>query len=310
MNNKNIDIVDLSVKIGRINLKNPVITCSGTFASGIEYSKFYDISKLGAITTKSFSLNKKHGNPAPRLWETAAGLLNSIGLQNEGIDFFIDNQLEAVKKLGAEIILSIFGQDLEEFKKVALKLKAIKSELLAIELNFSCPNVKEGGMAFCVFPGQIKEITQEINAILDMPVIAKISPNFNTINEAAMAAKEGGADAVSLINTLTAAAFDIETFKPRVKNIIAGLSGPAIKPVAVLKIYQLAKEKILPVIGMGGVSAWEDAIEFLIAGASAVGVGTSNFIDPLSGEKIINGITDFLNRKNIPSVKNLIGAAL
>jgi dihydroorotate dehydrogenase (NAD+) catalytic subunit len=300
----------LFVKFGKICLKNPVISCSGTFAGGIEYSKFYDISKLGAVTTKSFSLKKKEGNPSPRIWETASGMLNSIGLQNEGIDFFISSQLEEIKNLGAEVILSIFGESEDEFKKIALKIKPVLKHLKAVELNYSCPNVKAGGMVFCSVPENIRTITSEIKSITDIPLIAKLSPNFGPVTACAIQAKKGGADAVSVINTLTGTAFDINTFKPRLANIVGGLSGPAIKPAALLQVYQLAKEKIIPVIGMGGIYTWQDAIEFLIAGAAAVGIGTVNFSQPDAGEKIVAGISEYLVSKNIRSVNDIIGKAL
>jgi len=310
MADNNIYETDLSVKVGSIYLKNPVITCSGSFAGGIEYSKFYDISKLGAVTTKSFSLKKKEGNPSPRIWETASGMLNSIGLQNEGIDFFISTQLKDIKNLGAEIILSIFGESAEEFTKIALKIKPILKELKAVELNYSCPNVKAGGMAFCGVPENIRTITSEIKSIIDIPLITKLSPNFGPVTACAIQAKKGGADAVSVINTITGTAFDINTYKPRLANIVGGLSGPAIKPAALLQVYQLAKEKVIPVIGMGGIYSWQDAVEFLIAGASAVGIGTVNFSEPDAGEKIISGINQYLISKNIGSINKIIGKAL
>jgi dihydroorotate dehydrogenase (subfamily 1) family protein len=306
----NIYETDLSARIGAIHLKNPVISCSGTFAGGLQYNSFYDISKLGAVTTKSFSLKKKEGNPSPRIWETACGMLNSIGLQNEGIEYFIERQLEEIKNLGADVILSIFGEDEDEFKKISLKINPILKHLKAVELNYSCPNVKAGGMAFCGIPENIRTITSEVKAIISIPVIAKLSPNFGTLTAAAIQAKKGGADAVSVINTVTGTAFDIDTFKPRLANIIGGLSGPAIKPVALLQVYQLAKEKIIPIIGMGGIYSWQDAIEFLIAGANAVGIGTVNFSQPDAAEKIISGINEFLISKNISKLNDIIGKAL
>ncbi len=300
---------DLTVNIGQIHLKNPVFSCSGTFSSGIEYNAFYNISELGAITTKSFSLNKRDGNIPPRIWETASGMLNSIGLQNDGIDYFIKEQLYEIKKLGATVILSIFGDDIEEFVKIAKKIKKVADELVAIEINFSCPNVKNGGMAFCAVPSQIKQVVLAIKDLTDVPLIAKLSPNHNTISESTIAACEGGAEAVSIINTMVGTAFDIETFKPRLGNITGGLSGPAIKPVALANVYELSKMKILPIIGMGGISCWQDAVEFLIAGASAVGIGTINFVEPDAGIKIIEGIRGYMVEKNIASIRGLIGAA-
>ena len=301
---------DLSVDIGKIHLKNPVIACSGTVASGLEYNEFYDISILGAVTTKSFSARKKKGNPPPRIWETPAGMLNSIGLQNEGIDFFIKSDLPKIKKTGADIILSVFGKDTEDFMDIAKKVFRIKDEIIAVELNFSCPNVSAGGMAFCAFPDQIKVITAKVKEIVKIPLIAKLSPNYHTIAESAEAAQKGGAEGVSLVNTLAGTAFDIDTFKPKLGNIMGGLSGPAIKPVAIAKVYQLAKEKILPVIGMGGVSDWKDAVEFMLAGASAIGVGTANFIEVDAGFKIISGIKNYMAEKNFTKVEDMVGKVL
>lgn len=301
---------DLSVNIGKLKLKNPVITCSGTFASGIEYNNFYDISLLGAVTTKSFSFGKISGNTPPRICETPSGMLNSIGLQNEGIDYFINNHLEFIKRNNIDVILSIFGKSPEEFIQVSEKVKQISEDIIAVELNFSCPNMEEDGISFSAFPEKIKIIVKEVKRILNLNIISKLSPNFDTIMDCAYASKEGGAEAVSLINTVSGAAFNIETFKPKIGNIIGGLSGPAVKPIAVLKIFQLAKKNILPIIGMGGIYSWEDAVEFMIAGASAVGVGTANFVDPKICLKILDGIKDFIVKKNIYDIKKIIGAVL
>jgi dihydroorotate dehydrogenase (NAD+) catalytic subunit len=298
---------NLSVSLGRIKLANPIIACSGTFASGIEYNNFFNTSKLGAVTTKSFSLSKKPGNNPPRIWETPCGILNSIGLQNDGIDYFIDEQLPAVENLGIKIILSIFGEDEDEFNKIALKISKIKSHIIAVELNLSCPNVEKGGMAFCSMPDRVEIITKSISNILNVPVIVKLSPNTDKIIECAIAAKNGGAEAISLINTIIGTAVDIENFKPRLGNVLGGLSGPAIKPIALAKIYALAKEKILPIIGMGGIYNWQDALEFIIMGASAVGVGTANFVEFNACEKIINGIANYMIEKNITNIGYIIG---
>ncbi len=297
----------LSVKLGRIILKNPVITCSGTFASGLEYNEFYDISILGAVTTKSMSLERLHGNPPPRIYETASGMLNSIGLQNEGIDCFLENELPFLVKTGAAVIVSIFGEDTQEFNKIARRIKSYEKEIIAVELNLSCPNVKKGGMAFCALPDEIYRIVSQTREILKTGIIAKLSSNFNNIPDAAAKAAKGGADAVSIINTIAATAFDINTFKPRLGNITGGLSGPAIKPIALLKVYELAKENIIPVIGMGGIMNWEDAIEFIIAGACAVGIGTANFINPDCGRLIIDGINDYMRKRNINDINILKG---
>ncbi len=300
----------LSVRFGEAVFKNPVFVNSGTFAQGIEYSRFINVSNLGAVTTKSFSLEKKDGNPPPRIWETASGMLNSIGLQNEGIDSFLEVSLDKMQELGADIILSIFGADREEFKKIAMKIRPRAQEIKALELNFSCPNISEGGMAFCAIPEEIGPIISEVKQITGMPLFAKLSPNFNTIIKSAIISKENGADAVSIINTITGTAFDIESFKPRLANITGGLSGPAVKPVALFHVYQLAKENILPIIGMGGISSWQDAVEFMIAGANAVGIGTANFTDPAVCEKIIEGISNYMVRMGFTNIGELAGKAL
>jgi len=300
-------IPDLSVNLGRIKLKNPVITCSGTFASGIEYNQFYDISNLGAVTTKSFSLNKKLGNIPPRICESAGGMLNSIGLANEGIYYFIREQLPVLKNIHVNIILSIFGEDNYEFLKVAKEIKSLKDEIAAVELNLSCPNVSKGGITFCSMPDQVESLINSVKEILDIPLIAKLSPNNDNFIDTAIKARNGGAEAISLVNTVIGTAIDIDSFKPKLGNIYGGLSGPAIKPIALGKVMKLAKENILPIIGMGGIFYWQDAIEFMIAGASAVGIGTLNFIEVDAGEKILDGIRNYLMEKNINNLSEIIG---
>jgi len=302
--------INLSVKLGKIKLDNPVIACSGTFGCGVEYNNFYNTAVLGAVTTKSYSLEPMEGNPPPRIYETAAGVLNSIGLQNDGIDAFIKKHLPGAEKLGIKIILSIFGQDLREFDKIAyriLKIEDIREKITAVELNLSCPNIKKGGMAFSAVPGEVREIVGSVVNILNIPVIAKLSPNQDNIIEAAAAAREGGAQAVSIINTVVGMAVDIKTFRPGLGNILGGLSGPAIKPIALAKVYSLAREKILPVIGMGGIFNWEDALEFLVAGAGAVGIGTVNFIQYDAGKRIIEGLRNYLESRKIYDINEVIG---
>ena len=300
-------VPDLSINLGRIKLKNPVIMCSGTFASGIEYNQFYNISNLGAVTTKSFSLNKRPGNSPPRLCETAGGMLNAIGLANEGIYYFINEQLPVLKNLQVSIILSIFGEDNDEFLKIAKEVNSIKDDIAAVEMNLSCPNVDKGGIAFCSMPEQVKLLINSVREILDVPLIAKLSPNNDNFIETATKARNGGAEAISLVNTVIGTAIDIDNFKPKLGNIFGGLSGPAIKPIALAKVMQLARENILPIIGMGGIFYWQDAIEFMIAGASAVGIGTLNFIEVDAGEKILEGISNYLLKKNINNLSEIIG---
>lgn len=300
-------VPDLSINLGRIKLKNPVITCSGTFASGIEYNQFYNISSLGAVTTKSFSLNKRLGNSPPRLCETAGGMLNAIGLANEGIYYFINEQLPVLKNLQVSIILSIFGEDNDEFLRIAKEVNSIKDDIVAVEMNLSCPNVDKGGITFCSMPDQVESLINSVRKILDVPLIAKLSPNNDNFIETATKARNGGAEAISLVNTVIGTAIDIENFKPKIGNIFGGLSGPAIKPIALAKVMLLARENILPIIGMGGIFCWQDAVEFMIAGASAVGIGTLNFVEVDAGEKILEGISNYLLKKNINNLSEIIG---
>ncbi|MDD3818429.1 MAG: dihydroorotate dehydrogenase [Actinomycetota bacterium] len=304
---ENNNDINLSVNIGKIHLENPVIMCSGTFGYGEEYGQFYNTALLGAVTTKSYSLKPEKGNPPPRICETPAGLLNSIGLQNDGIDCFIKKHFPEAERRGIKLILSLFGSDMDEFSELAYKVSEIKDKIVAIELNLSCPNVKEGGIAFSSVPADIKKIVRSVKRILKIPVIAKLSPNQHNLIEAAVAAEKGGAEAISIINTVVGMSVDIETFKPRLANVTGGLSGPAIKPIALAKVYSLAKEKILPVIGMGGIFSVEDALEFLIAGASAVGIGTANFIKYDIGVTIIDGLREYLKRRKIHDINEIIG---
>lgn len=298
---------DMSVRLGKIELKNPIITSSGTFSHGEDYQPFYDISVLGAVTTKSYSLLPKKGNPPPRICETASGLLNSIGLQNDGINAFLDSHLGQMKEAGATIILSIFGKDAEEFKKVALKALDVKSEILAVELNLSCPNVEAGGVSFCAIPEEVEKVVDAVVSMLDIPVIAKLSPNHDNIAEAAAMAKKSGAEAISVINTIIGMAVDYQTGKPLLGNVTGGLSGPAVKPVALARVYSLAKLDLLPIIGMGGVSDHTDVIEFMLAGASAVSLGTVNLVDYDAGKRILFALKKYLMDKGIKSVRSLIG---
>ncbi len=300
-------VPDLSVKLGRISLDNPIITSSGTFSHGEDHMDFYDISLLGAITTKSYSLKPKKGNPPPRVCETPSGMLNSIGLQNDGINAFLDSHLGQMKVAGAKIILSIFGKDAEEFKQVALKVLDVKSEILAVELNLSCPNVEAGGVSFCAIPEEVEKVVDAVVSMLDIPVIAKLSPNHDNITQAAEAAKRTGAEALSVINTLIGIAVDIETAKPMLGNVTGGLSGPAVKPVALARIYSLAKQKILPIIGMGGVFDYRDVVEFMLAGASAVSLGTVNLVDYDAGKKILGDLKEYMSEKKINKIESLIG---
>jgi dihydroorotate dehydrogenase (NAD+) catalytic subunit len=297
----------LTVKLGRIKLANPIIACSGTFNFGVEYNQFYDVSMLGAVVTKSYSLEPRQGNPPPRTCETPCGMLNSIGLQNDGIEEFMKIHLPQAEKLNINIILSVFGEDAEEFEKVVSEAAKIKEKIAAVELNLSCPNVKKGGTTFSEMPEEVLKIVKSACRILKIPVIAKLSPNHQNITQSAAAAKKGGAEAVSLINTVVGMAVDIETFRPKLGNVLGGLSGPAVKPIALAKIYCLAREKILPIIGMGGVFGWKDVVEFMAAGAAAVGIGTVNFVQYDAGKKIIEGLKNYVEEKRIRNISEIVG---
>jgi dihydroorotate dehydrogenase (NAD+) catalytic subunit len=297
----------LTVKLGRIKLANPIIACSGTFNFGVEYNQFYDVSMLGAVVTKSYSLEPRQGNPPPRTCETPCGMLNSIGLQNDGIEEFMKIHLPQAEKLNINIILSVFGEDAEEFEKVVSEAAKIKEKIAAVELNLSCPNVKKGGTTFSEMPEEVLKIVKSACRIIKIPVIAKLSPNHQNITQSAAAAKKGGAEAVSLINTVVGMAVDIETFRPKLGNVLGGLSGPAVKPIALAKIYCLAREKILPIIGMGGVFGWKDVVEFMAAGAAAVGIGTVNFVQYDAGKKIIEGLKNYVEEKRIRNISEIVG---
>jgi len=289
----------MEIKIGKLKLKNPVMAASGTFGYAKEFEDLVDLKKLGAIVTKTITLKPKKGNPMPRVCETASGMLNAIGLQNEGIDNFIDEKLPYLAKLGVPIIVSISG----DFVKLAKRLDKEK-EVGGIELNISCPNVKEQGtrnkgqglIAQC--PKATYDFVKEVRKTTDKTLITKLSPNVTDIVEIAKAACKGGTDAVSLVNTFLAMAIDIETGKPKLGNVTGGLSGPAIKPIALRMVWEVAKSINKPVIGMGGIVTTEDAIEFLLAGAKAVQIGTANFIDPAACEKIIKGIETWKKKKS------------
>lgn len=296
----------LKVNIGNLEFKNPVFVASGTFGFGKEYSQYVDLNKLGAIMVKGLTLNPKEGNPPPRIYETPSGILNSVGLQNPGVDGFLKDELPFLKKFDTKIIVNIAGETIEEFVTMAQKLDI--DGVHALELNVSCPNVKEGGMAFGVNPNSIYEITKRVKYVTDKTVIVKLTPNVADIKIYAKAAEDGGADAVSLINTITGMAVDINSRKPIFKNIFAGLSGPAVKPIALKYVYEAKKAVSIPVIGMGGISSAEDAIEFMIVGATAVAVGTYNFINPTCTMDILEGIKKYMNKNNVSDINQIINS--
>ncbi len=293
------------VTLAGVNLKNPVMTASGTFGSGMEYGEFVDLSALGAVVTKGVADRPWPGNPTPRIVETASGMMNAIGLQNPGIDVFTSRDLPFLQKYDTKIIVNVCGHSTEEYLNVVDRLAEEKVDML--EINISCPNVKEGGIAFGTNPGSIEKITSEVKKHAKQPVIMKLSPNVTDIKECAKAAESGGADVISLINTLTGMKIDIERRTFALANRTGGLSGPAIKPVALRMVYEAAHAVRIPVIGMGGIACASDAIEFLMAGASAVSVGTANFHNPYASVEIVNGIREFLESHGILDIHEIIG---
>ncbi len=298
--------MNTKVTIAGVELKNPVMTASGTFGSGEEYSEFVNLSLLGAVVTKGVSNVPWPGNPAPRIAETYGGMINAIGLQNPGIDVFIKRDIPFLKKHDTRIIVNVCGRTTEDYVEVVERLAGEPVDLL--EINISCPNVKEGGIAFGQDPKAVEAITREVKRHARQPVIMKLSPNVTDITATAKAAEAGGADALSLINTLTGMKIDVEKRTFAVANKTGGLSGPAIRPVAVRMVYQTAQAVKLPIIGMGGIMTAEDAMEFILAGATAVSVGTANFHDPYATAEIIQGIREYMKRHNVEDIRELIGA--
>ena len=300
-------MVQLSTKIGSLELKNPVMTASGTFGYGTEYADFMDISRLGAIIVKGTTLAPRQGNPYPRMAETPQGMLNAVGLQNKGVDYFVDHIYPEVRKIGTNIIVNVSGSCIDDYVQTASIINTL-DDIPAIELNISCPNVKQGGMAFGVNPDSAAQVVSAVRKAYDKTLIVKLSPNVTDITEIARAVEGAGADSVSLINTMLGMAIDAEKRKPILSTITGGMSGPAVKPVALRMVWQTAKAVKIPVIGLGGICSATDAIEFLLAGASAIQIGTANFIDPSISEKVIDGIADYLQRHGFNSVQDIIGA--
>lgn len=296
--------IDMRVNIAGIKMKNPVMTASGTFGFGREYAKFYDLSRLGGIVVKGLTLEPREGNKPPRIAETSAGMLNSVGLQNPGVEFFMREELPFLRQYDVAVIANIAGNTVEEYCRMTEKLG---SSVDGIELNISCPNVKEGGVAFGIKCDSVYNITRRVKEYCKVPLIVKLSPNVTDIREIASAAEEGGADAVSLINTLLGMAIDINTRKPILANVVGGLSGPAVKPVAVRMVWQVAQTVKIPVIGMGGISCWQDAVEFMLAGADAVSIGTANFVDPYIPLEVTEGIKCYMEKHKIDNISHLKG---
>ncbi|MBR2395121.1 MAG: dihydroorotate dehydrogenase [Bacteroidaceae bacterium] len=300
-------MVQLNTKIGSLELKNPVMTASGTFGYGTEYADFMDISRLGAIIVKGTTLAPRQGNPYPRMAETPSGMLNAVGLQNKGVDYFVDHIYPEVQKIGTAIIVNVSGSCIDDYVQTASIINTL-DDIPAIELNISCPNVKQGGMAFGVNPESAAQVVSAVRKAYDKTLIVKLSPNVTDITEIARAVEGAGADSVSLINTMLGMAIDAEKRRPILSTVTGGMSGPAVKPVALRMVWQTAKAVKIPVIGLGGICSATDAIEFLLAGASAIQIGTANFIDPSISEKVVDGIADYLERHGFSSVQEIIGA--
>ena len=295
------------VTLAGVELKNPVMTASGTFGSGTEYSEFYDLSVLGAVVTKGVANVPWPGNPTPRIAETRGGMLNAIGLQNPGVDVLIERDLPFLKQYDTRVIVNVCGRTVEDYCEVAERLSEEPVDLL--EINVSCPNVKEGGIAFGQNPKALEAITREVKKHARQPIILKLSPNVTDITEMAKAAEAGGADVLSLINTITGMKIDIHRRIFAIANKTGGMSGPAVKPVAVRMVYQTAQAVKLPIVGMGGICTFEDAMEFILAGATAVAVGAMNFVNPYTTAEIVEGIEAYMEKYGIEDIAELIGAA-
>lgn len=300
-------MADLSVKIGGLQMKNPVMTASGTFGYGDEYADFIDISKIGGIIVKGTTLAHREGNPYPRMAETPSGMLNCVGLQNKGVDYFIENIYPRIKSVDTNMIVNVSGSCIDDYVATAEKINAL-DKIPAIELNISCPNVKQGGMAFGTTCSGAASVVEAVRKAYKKTLIVKLSPNVTNIAEIAQAAEGAGADSVSLINTLMGMAIDAERMTPVLSTVTGGLSGPCVKPVALRMVWQVAKAVKIPVIGLGGIMNATDAVEFFLAGASAVEIGTANFIDPAVTLKVVDGINDYLERHGCKSVSEIVGA--
>ncbi len=299
--------IDLTVRLGNLQLRNPVMTASGTFGYGREFSQLVNLHRLGGVVVKGISLEPRPGNPPPRVVETACGMLNAIGLENVGVQGFLDRKMNFLRGMNSRVVVNILGDSVEEYGLLAERLTGVEG-IDALEVNISCPNVKKGGVAFGTVPEMAAEVTRAVKERTDLPVIVKLSPNVTDIALMARAVEDGGADGVSLINTLIGMAIDPGTRRPKLANVIGGLSGPAIKPVALRMVWQVARAVSIPVIGIGGISTADDAIEFLLAGATAIQVGTANFYQPRAAEAIVDGLRTYLSEQGEDSVRSIIGA--
>ena len=302
-------MADLSVNIGNLKLSNPVMTASGTFGYGKEFEDFVDLEKIGGIIVKGTTLHRREGNPYPRMAETPMGMLNAVGLQNKGVDYFISEIYPQIKDIRTNMIVNVSGSAIEDYVQTAEKINELEN-IPAIELNISCPNVKQGGMAFGVTAKGAAEVVKAVREVYKKTLIVKLSPNVTDITEIARAVEGSGADSVSLINTLLGMAIDAEKRRPILSTITGGMSGAAVKPIALRMVWQVSKAVNIPVIGLGGIMNWKDAVEFLLAGASAIQIGTANFIDPAITVKVADGINDYLDRHGFTSVKDIIGGLI
>ncbi len=300
-------MADLSVNIAGLKMTNPVMTASGTFGYGLEFQDFMDLSHIGGIIVKGTTLHHREGNDYPRMAETPMGMLNAVGLQNKGVHYFVNEIYPQIKNLPSQMIVNVSGSQIEDYMKTAEIINELE-HIAAIELNISCPNVKQGGMAFGVTCAGAAEVTRAVRNVYRKPLIVKLSPNVTNIAEIAKAVEEAGADSVSLINTILGMAIDAEKRKPILSTITGGLSGPAVKPIALRMVWQVAQAVNIPVIGLGGIMTAQDAIEFLLAGATAVQIGTANFIDPTTCQKVAQGINDYLEKYGYHSVSEIVGA--
>lgn len=301
-------MANLTTHIGEhLVLKNPVMTASGTFGYGLEYADLMDISRLGAIIVKGTTAEPRQGNPYPRMAETPAGMLNAVGLQNRGVDYFVDKIYPAIRSIDTAMIVNVGGSTVETYVECAEKIAAL-DDIPAIELNISCPNVKQGGMGFGLCAASAAEVVRAVRRVYPRTLIVKLSPNVTDITEIARAVEAEGADAVSLINTLLGMAVDAERRKPILSTVTGGLSGPCVKPIALRMVWQTAKAVRIPVIGLGGIASWRDAVEFMLAGATAVQIGTSNFVDPTVSLKVIDGIAAYCERHGFHHASELVGA--
>ena len=300
-------MADLTTTIGSLTLKNPVMTASGTFGYGIEYADLFDIARLGGIVVKGTTMEPREGNPYPRMAETPSGMLNAVGLQNKGADYFAREIYPRLSEVDTNMIVNVSGSSIETYIECAEKMAALE-RIPAIELNISCPNVKQGGMSFGVCASSAAEVVRAVRKVYPKTLIVKLSPNVTDITEIARAAEAEGADAVSLINTLLGMAIDVERRRPLLSTVTGGLSGPCVKPVALRMVWQTASAVRIPVIGMGGIASWQDAVEFMLAGATAIQIGTYNFIDPTVSVSVIEGIEAYCERYGFASVTELVGA--